>query len=1002
MPRPQVVIENPILNTPFAVPARHFRFDDEGITDDAVDGRRPSSYFMPIPKAKKKGGQLVFDEWTGDRIEENRLINQIRERVARWRELDWPSITPTTRSLLEYWTNSERERPLFFCQVEAMETAIYLTEAARKLADPWIENELRTFAEDANPGLFRVAHKMATGTGKTVVMAMLIAWHTLNKVANPKDGRFSDAFLVVAPGITIRDRLRVLLPSDPENYYRQRDIVPADRLGDLGRAKVVITNFHAFQLREKVKAPKLTKEVAGQRPGVFTETPEEMVRRVTRELGTKRNIVVINDEAHHCYRRRVGADDAEPVALSGEEKREAAKRDEEARVWITGLQAVAAKTGVRVVYDLSATPFYLRGSGWPEGTLFQWVVSDFSLIDAIEAGLVKIPRVPVDDNSAQAAHLPTYRGLWLRIRDDLPKKGRRTAGVDGQEPQLPGPLEGALHSLYGNYEKAFRRWEDSVTQLDGSTPPVFIVVCNNTNVSKLVFDYIAGWEKTLPDGSTVVVPGKLELFSNEQGGRWSARPNTILVDSTQLEAGDAMSTEFKAAAAAEIAEFKDELRQRFPGRDVDELSDEDLLREVMNTVGKPGKLGEGIRCVVSVSMLTEGWDANTVTHVLGVRAFGTQLLCEQVVGRGLRRRSYVVGDDGRFEPEYAEVYGVPFSFIPASGSGPDPKPGPIPTRVRALEERIACEVTFPRLVGYRWEIPDEHLEADFIDESRLALDSQDVPTRTDVAAVVGETEEHRLDRFEAMRTQQVAFVLAKRLLDRYFRAPDDHGHPGAERPWLFPRLVEITKRWIAECVTLKDDAFIGLLAMAQRGDDAVEKLYMSVVRHQGGERRLVPLLRPYEPVGSTRYVDFDTTKDVYTTHPERCHVSHVACDSGWEAHLASKLEHLPAVRSYVKNQGLGFTIPYTIDGQQRSYVPDFVARVDDGQGDDDLLNLLVEVSGAGRRDKEHKVNATRELWVPAVNNHGGFGRWRFIEVTDPWEATGMIEAVIADLAGAPT
>ncbi|HYD08882.1 MAG TPA: DEAD/DEAH box helicase family protein, partial [Acidimicrobiales bacterium] len=400
MARAQVVIENPILNRPFAAPERHFRFDDEGITEEIVEGRRPSSYFMPIPKAKKKGGQFVFDEWTGDRIEENKLINQIRDRVSRWRDMGWPGVTPTTRSLLEYWTDSNREKKLFFCQVEALETAIYITECAKKQGDPWIENDLRTFAEDANPGLFRMAQKMATGTGKTVVMAMLIAWHTLNKVAAPKDARFGDAFLIVAPGITIRDRLRVLLPADAENYYRQRDVVPADRMADLGRAKIVITNFHAFQLREKVKAPKLTKELAGQQPGVFTEAPEEMVRRVTRELGSKKNIVVLNDEAHHCYRRRVGGDDSETDVLTGEEKREAAKRDEEARVWITGLQAIAAKTGIRAVYDLSATPFYLRGSGWPEGTLFQWVVSDFSLIDAIEAGLVKIPRVPISDNAA--------------------------------------------------------------------------------------------------------------------------------------------------------------------------------------------------------------------------------------------------------------------------------------------------------------------------------------------------------------------------------------------------------------------------------------------------------------------------------------------------------------------------------------------------------------------------------------------------------------------------
>jgi type III restriction enzyme len=997
---PPTVIENPILNSPFEEPSRHFRFDDDGITDEVVDGRRRSSYFMPIPKAKTKAGQLVFDEWTGDRIEENRLINQVRERVAWWRSTGWQGVTPTTRALLEYWTSPERDRRLFFCQVEALETAIYLSEAARKNGDAWIENSLRTFAEDANPGLFRVAHKMATGTGKTVVMAMLIAWHTLNKVANPKDPRFSDAFLVVAPGITIRDRLRVLLPSDPQSYYRERDIVPPDRLGDLGRARIVITNFHGFQLREKIKAPKLTKLVAGQQPGVFTETSDDMVRRVTRELGTKRNIVVLNDEAHHCYRRRVD-DEAAPDVLTGEDRREAAKRDEEARVWVSGLEAVAAKSGIRVVYDLSATPFYLRGSARPEGTLFQWVVSDFSLIDAIEAGLVKIPRVPIDDNAAHSDDLPTYRGLWLRIRDDLPRKGRKTDALQAEQPSLPGPLEGALHSLYANYEVAFGRWEESAGSVDGSSPPVFIVVCNNTNVSKLVFDYIAGWEKHLPGGTAVVVPGQLPLFSNETAGGWSHRPKTILVDSSQLDSGEAMSAEFKAAAATQIEEFKAELRQRFPGRDVEDLSDEDLLREVMNTVGKPGKLGGDVRCVVSVSMLTEGWDANTVSHVLGVRAFGTQLLCEQVVGRGLRRRSYAVDPTDRFEPEYAEVYGVPFSFIPASGSSPDPKPGKVPTRVRALEERAACELTFPRVAGYRWEIPDEHLEADFIAESRIALDSRDVPTRTNVAAVVGETEEHRLEHFESMRPQQVAFLLTKRLLDRYFHAADSDGQPGAERPWLFPRLAEITTRWVAECVTLKDEAFVGLLAIAQRADDAVEKIYQSIVRYQSGERRLVPILRAYDAIGSTRYVDFDTTKDTRTTHPDRCHVSHVVLDSGWEDHMTHVLEDHPAVRRYVKNQGLGFSIPYVIDGQQRGYLPDFVVCLDDDGGDDDLLNLVIEVSGAGRRDKQHKVDAARNLWTPAVNNQGGFGRWQFVEITDPWEARGMIDAVLATISVAP-
>ena len=299
----QVVIENPIINAPFDEPTRHFRFTDEGITDEIDDVRRSSSYFVPIAKPKKKGTkQLLFDtEWTQDRLEENRLVNDIRRRVALWRQGGYVGVTPTTTRLIDYWTAPTREKKLFFCQNEALETAIYITEVARKYGDAWIENALRAANDTSNPGLPRLAFKMATGTGKTVVMGMLIAWHVLNKHASPQDPRFSDIFLIVTPGITIRDRLRVLLPNDPENYYRQRDIVLPHLQEQLGQAKIVITNFHAFQLREKVAAGKLTKSIlANGQASPFTETPDEMVRRVCRELSTKKQIIVLNDEAHHC------------------------------------------------------------------------------------------------------------------------------------------------------------------------------------------------------------------------------------------------------------------------------------------------------------------------------------------------------------------------------------------------------------------------------------------------------------------------------------------------------------------------------------------------------------------------------------------------------------------------------------------------------------------------------------------------------------------------------
>ena len=964
----------------------HFKFTEEGITDEIVETRRISQYFIPIPRPKKKSPkQLSFEtQWTADRIEENRLINSIREGVSKWRKGGYIGITKTTARLLEYWKRPEREHKLFFCQIEALETAIWIAEVAGKYGEAWVENRLREENARSNPLLYRIAFKMATGSGKTLVMGMLIAWQTLNKLANPQDARFSDTFLIVTPGITIRDRLRVLLPNDPNNYYRLHDLVPPELFAELGKVKMVITNFHAFKQRERVAAGKLTKDILKQKNvSPFTETPDQMVRRVCRELGNKKNIVVINDEAHHCYRRKV---EEEEEKLIGDERREAEQREEEARIWISGLEAVKDKIGVKVVYDLSATPFFLQGSGYSEGTLFPWVVSDFSLIDAIESGIVKVPRVPVADDS-MTGEQPTYRDLWLRIRDSLPKKGRKTEEFAG-DPLLPAELEGALQSLYSNYVKYFKKWEqNSKNRERGLTPPVFIVVCNNTNVSKMVFDYISGWEKTLPDGTIVNVPGKLELFSNVADGRWSARPNTILIDSQQLESGEGMSDEFKKIAAIEIEEFKDEYRARFPGRDTEDLTDEDTLREVMNTVGKPGKLGEQVRCVVSVSMLTEGWDASTVTHILGVRAFGTQLLCEQVVGRGLRRRSYATNADGKFEPDYAEVYGVPFSFIPSAGSATDPKPGPAPTRVRALEDRIACEMTFPRLVGYRYELKGERLHVTFTPDSRMALSTADVPTRTEMQSIIGESNFHDLYGLKDKRLHEVDFRLAALLLER--KLPDADGNL---KPWLFPQLISIVRRWREECLTCKDNAFPQMLLMVEFAHNSAEKIYQAIVASASEEKTLLPILRPFDTLGSTRYVDFDTARDVYRTRPGKCHISHVVLDSNWEAKLAETLEEMDEVVYYAKNFQMGFAIPYTLDGQEHSYIPDYLINLDDGHGPDDLLHLILEVSGEAKKEKAAKVSTARTLWVPAVNNHGGFGRWAFIEIVDPWDAQNTIRA----------
>ena len=996
----EAVIENPVINSAFTEPRRHFKFDDDGITSEIVETRRPSAYFIPVAQPKKKGAQLQLGtEWTDDRRRENDYINEVRGDVAGWRKRNYPGVTRTTPVCSSI--GGGRARPqVFFCQLEAVETAIYITECARQMGPHVLLNGSRgqrLGKPRARPPRLQDGHR----NGKRVMACSSPGRRSQDREPAKTRGS-ADSFLSwrrasrSATGACCCPTRRQLLP-------RPR-LVPRSSRSGSPRAGGD-HQLPRLPAPRKASAGRLTKRLlAGRGAGEaspFKETPDQMVRRVCREFGGKKNIVVLNDEAHHCYRGKPaqteGEDDA--AALTGEERREAQRRDEEARVWISGLEAIKRKIGIRAIYDLSATPFFLRGSGYPEGTLFPWVVSDFSLVDAIECGIVKVPRVPVADDSMVSA-IPMYRHLWPHVKDDLPKKGRKTDAVDGGAPRLPKELEGALQSLYGNYEKYQEAWTRAAEERgEGSrlTPPVFIVVCNNTNVSKLVFDWIAGWEQEVGEGDerrTVVAPGNLALFSNVERGpsgenRWTDRPNTILIDSSQLESGEAMSAEFKRAAAREIVEFKAQYRQRFPDRDAEAITDEDLLREVMNTVGKPGRLGEQIRCVVSVSMLTEGWDANTVTHVLGVRAFSTQLLCEQVVGRALRRTTYVTdAETDLFPPEYAEVYGVPFSFIPVGPEISEPVLPKKATRVRALPERVAHELTFPRLTGYRYELSGERLTVRFDGQAGMALSSAEVPTKVEMAPVFGLSDIHTLDQLKARRLQEVDFLLAKLVYETYFHVADAAGEP-ANRPWLFPQILVAARAWRRECLTCKDDAFAQMLLLAGFAHRAADKIYRAIVESSAGERVLLPIVQPYDPVGSTNYVDFDTTRPVWPSDPDKCHISHVVCDTdSWEQKMAQTLEDMDEVESYVKNHNLGFFIPYTYEGVAHSYIPDFIVRVG-------ALNLVIEVSGEAKPEKAAKVETARSLWVPAVNNDGRFGRWAFLEISDPWDAKNTIRAHLA-------
>jgi type III restriction enzyme len=980
----------PILNSPYEYPTCHWELNEDGQpTNQIKESRRRAEFITPIPKPRKRKQpdqrEFVLDEGKGLSTKEqqydlqSRIINEVRSEVDKWRQIpnpnDW-KVTPETARLLQHWRSYKFQglRP-FFCQIEAIETAIWLTEVAPKsgvIGKKFIDH-LTNANEGANPGLMRLALKLATGAGKTTVMAMIIAWQTINSVRKPNSKKFTRGFLIVCPGLTIKDRLRVLQPNDPDSYYESCELVPSDMLGDLSRSKIVITNYHTFKLRERLEISKGGRSLLqGRGEELQTlETEGQMIQRVMPGLMGMKNVMVINDEAHHCYREKPA--NKEDEDLKGEEKKEAEKNNEAARLWINGLEVVGRKIGLNNVVDLSATPFFLRGSGYVEGTLFPWTMCDFSLMDAIECGIVKLPRVPVADN-IPGDDMPKFRNLWENIKTRMPKKGRgKSSTLDPLS--LPAELQTALEALYGHYEKTFDLWEKEGI----SVPPCFIVVCNNTSTSKLVYDFISGFHRENEDGSTDLENGRLPLFRNyNEHGDSISRPRTLLIDSEQLESGDALDKNFREMASDEIDRFRREIIERT--RDMNaaqNITDQELLREVMNTVGKKDRLGESIRCVVSVSMLTEGWDANTVTHILGIRAFGTQLLCEQVIGRALRRQSYELNENGRFNVEYADILGIPFDFT-AKPVVVKPTPPRETIQVKAVRpERDHLEIRFPRVEGYRVELPEERLTAKFSDDSVLELTPDLVgPSITRNQGIIGEGVDLNLQHLEDMRRSTLLFHVAKRLLYTKWRDPGEE-----PKLHLFGQLKRITRQWLDTCLVCKGSTYHAQLMYQELADMACERITAGITQTLVGTQPIKAMLDPYNNSGSTTHVNFTTSKKTrWETDARCCHINWVICDGDWESEFCRVVESHPKVRAYVKNQGLGLDVPYRYGSEVRTYIPDFVVQVDDGH--EDALNLIVEIKGYRREDAKDKKLTMESYWIPGVNNLVKYGRWAFAEFTD--------------------
>ena len=708
-------VEQPILCSPYNEPDAHWVYGTETGEANRQPGRREAGYWYKTQKTGTEQLKMRFIQ------EEERddlpLVNALRSDVRRWRESNYRNATNVTRELLNHWTREDREPRLFFCQREAVETIIWLAEIRRagkgiRFKPEFTDDDLNKLVDSPDTEdltkLIRYGCKMATGSGKTVVMAMLIAWTFCNRGKVPSDERFPRAALVVCPNLTIKERLQVLRPESPENYYDEFELIPTKLRPLLNSGKVLVTNWHKF-------APESPHSEGGSTYAVVDkgeETPDAFAKRVLGELYERAQIMVLNDEGHHAYR---------PAAT--DEKLSAAERSEvqEATVWVTGLDTINRACGVRFCVDLSATPFYIHGSGHPEGTPFPWLVSDFGLVDAIESGITKIPRLPVSDTTGRPE--PKYFRLWRAV-DELLQPAERLPG----RAKKPKPeavylhAEDALRTLASQWKERFEYIQEASDAKD-KTPPVMIIVCDNTDIAEMFFRKISGEEEVEIVGEN---KGKKKKGTRTAYGRGTVFPELLSNEEGVLRT---LRIDSKKLAEAESAD---------PTKKGSEAAEE--LRRIVATIGKRDKPGEQVRCVVSVAMLNEGWDAQNVTHILGLRAFTSQLLCEQVVGRGLRRMNYTPDPETELLPEeYVDVYGIPFSVIPFKGRPRDkPECGDKPkNHVRAIPEREDYEIRFPIVEGYAFALKKNEIKADIKAMEPLLIEPERTPTAVFVKPAVG-------------------------------------------------------------------------------------------------------------------------------------------------------------------------------------------------------------------------------------------------------------------------
>ncbi len=1040
-------VVEPILNAPFEEPALHW-YLREGAPPEKRDGRRPAFVFPPRDQTEEwstADGTLARSP-DHPRAYELALVNEVRKRVKDWRAQGYPGVTRTTAELLDWWRRPDREARLFFAQLEAAETVIFLVEARVDLRqgiavprdEPSDDRKAQGFA-----GFLRYACKMATGAGKTTVMAMLAAWSILNKVASRGDPRFSDAVLVVCPNVTIRDRLQELYPARGDaSIYRTRDLVPPRLLPLLARGRVLVTNWHVFEPQssgdrvvrtgvrvkttEWITIGEKTTTARGRRyltledyrrqkaSGLLVEKAVEtgpdgeprraqvevtrhvesdaaLLRRVLgRDLGTKGHVLVMNDEAHHAYRirRPAPADETEAAREEADLGEDADEYFREATVWVEGLDRVEKQRGINFCVDLSATPFFLGRVGRETNRPFPWTVSDFGLTDAIESGLVKIPQLVVRDTTG--SEVPDYYNLWEFVQRKL-APGERGGRKGNPRPEaVLKYADTAIRMLAALWDEERVKW---LAERQGDPrPPVFIIVCKTTQLARAVYEWLAEGEP--PQAMT---PAKIESLRNRPEG---ASANTIRVDSKVVHETD---SEHAKGDEARWMRFtldtvgKGEWPEDSQGRSIYPEGFFDLAAKLGRQLSLGAPPGMDVRCIVSVGMLSVGWDCNTVTHVLGLRPFMSQLLCEQVVGRALRRTSYEPGEDGKLPEEVAKVFGVPCEVIPFKAARQGTR-APAPKRyyVHAEPAKAAFAIEFPRVRWYRRAIRNR-VAVDWATVPPVPIEPGRIPTEVEMKEWSpsdqgrpslmgpGRLEGVSLDAYRArVRLQELAFELAGALAKGYLEQPTC----AVPRHVLFPQLVRIVDRYVREKVEAKPGADEKDLFLAPYFGWAVERLVDAIGPDTSeGEAPELPDLDSDRP-GSTAEVAFWTSRDVREIR--KSHVNLMVADTKrWEQSAAFYLDRSPRVQAFVKNAGLGFAIPYDHDGRPHRYEPDFIVRLDTAPP----VHLVLEVKGYDPLADVKRRAGVR--WVDAVNADGRFGRWAYALVRSVEAVDGAVAAAAA-------